>query len=291
MIARFTTADFAHFRLAAERRAVFAALGFMRLPALLPQRLGQWLGLTLLVVSASSAWAAEGVYVVKRGDTLTAIARQHGVSVAELAERNNLARSHHVIVGQRLRIPASTSAAPPDRPPIAQPKPPAPTSPIVPKAVADAIQQAPVKAGRWRYIVIHHSGTEEGTLKGMDRYHRENRRMENGLAYHFVIGNGRGMSDGEIAVGPRWRPQLDGGHLRSVEQNKVAIGICLVGNFDQRPPTPAQLRSLDALCRTLMRRCNLPASAVRTHQQINITQTRCPGSKFPARAFLNGLRR
>lgn len=248
-------------------------------------------GLLLVALVAPPAWAAEVIHVVQRGETLTAIARKYNVSVAELAARNNLARSHHVITGQRLRIPAP---APPSRaaPATNAPSRAAPaTSPILPRAIADAIQQAPVQPGRWRYIVIHHSGTEEGTLKGMDRYHRENRRMENGLAYHFVIGNGRGMRDGEIAVGPRWRPQLDGGHLRSPEQNKVAIGICLVGNFDQRPPTPAQLRSLEALCRALMRRCNLPPSAVRTHQQINVVHTRCPGARFPTRAFLENLRR
>jgi len=64
--------------------------------------------------------------------------------------------------------------------------------------------------------------------------------MENGLAYDFVIGNGNGMRDGEIAVGRRWIRQLDGGHLASEEQNKVAIGICLVGNFDKHQPTRGQ---------------------------------------------------
>lgn len=249
---------------------------FPRLPALL-------LGLALLCLLPVAVLAAEKVYVVKRGDTLTAIARKHGVSVARLADHNNLARSHHVIIGQRLRIPAKPGA-------VGTARTSAPVATLS-DAVADAIQQAPVRAGRWRYIVIHHSATDEGTVRGMDRFHREARRMENGLAYHFVIGNGRGMRDGEIAVGPRWRPQQDGGHLRSEAQNRVAIGICLVGNFDRHPPTAAQMRSLEALTRALMRRCNLPARAVRTHQQINVIHTRCPGRKFPMRAFLESLRR
>jgi N-acetyl-anhydromuramyl-L-alanine amidase AmpD len=115
--------------------------------------------------------------------------------------------------------------------------------------------------------------------------------MENGLAYHFLIGNGRGMSDGEIAVGNRWKQQLDGGHLRSTAQNKTALGICLIGNFDKTKPTAKQLRSLEDLTRALMKRCNLPASAVKTHQQINVVHTRCPGSKFPTRSFLAKLKR
>ena len=33
-----------------------------------------------------------------------------------------------------------------------------------------------------------------------------------GLGYHFVIGNGRGISDGELYVGYRWLDQLAGAH-------------------------------------------------------------------------------
>ena len=124
----------------------------------------------------------------------------------------------------------------------------------------------------------------------MDRYHRQTRHMENGLAYHFVIGNGRGMGDGEIAIGRRWTEQLDGGHLASEAQNKIALGICLVGNFDEAQPTASQMWSLDLLVRALMTRCHLQPGAVKTHRQINIIGTRCPGSHFSTRSFLNSLR-
>jgi N-acetyl-anhydromuramyl-L-alanine amidase AmpD len=124
----------------------------------------------------------------------------------------------------------------------------------------------------------------------MDRYHREERHMENGLAYHFVIGNGQGMGNGEIAVGHRWTAQLDGGHLRSESQNQVSLGICLVGNFDRHKPTPQQMRQLGVLVRALMSRCHLPPDAVKTHRQINVVFTRCPGRHFPTQNFLNSLR-
>jgi N-acetylmuramoyl-L-alanine amidase len=127
-------------------------------------------------------------------------------------------------------------------------------------------------------------------VKSMDRYHREDRHMENGLAYHFVIGNGQGMKEGEIAVGNRWRRQLDGGHLASVTQNKVSIGICLVGNFDKKRPTRRQMQSLKVLVLYLMDLCNLGVDSVKTHQQINIIHTRCPGKYFPAQSFLQELK-
>jgi murein DD-endopeptidase MepM/ murein hydrolase activator NlpD len=267
-----------------------------------------------------AALAEQTVYVVKRGDTLSDIARVNRISVAVLADRNGLGRNYHVRIGQRLIIPNSqSSAATPARSefvstsigtnglskgqgaavgdklklPVKDSKPTvASNAPAanLPASIKRAINDTPVIPGRWKYIVIHHSGVDEGTVRAMDRYHREVRHMENGLAYHFVIGNGQGMSDGEIAVGNRWANQLDGGHLASLAQNKIAIGICLVGNFDKAPPTAAQMKSLNALVKALMSRCNVPASRVKTHQQINIIGTRCPGKKFPAKSFLAGLK-
>ena len=135
----------------------------------------------------------------------------------------------------RLRATARPTSPPPEAP--AQNH----ATAALPRSIQRAIDQAPVRPGRWQYIVIHHSGVDTGTVKAMDTYHREVRHMENGLAYDFVIGNGSGMGDGEIAVGRRWTLQLDGGHLASEAQNKVALGICLVGNFDEHRPTPREM--------------------------------------------------
>lgn len=223
---------------------------------------------------------ADVAYTVKPKDTLYDLARQYGISVAQLAERNGLSRNARLHVGQRLIIPTTSNSAP-AAPPVARS---APSS-----SFQKAIDDARVAPRRWRYIVIHHSGVDEGTMKGMDRYHREERRMEHGLAYHFVIGNGDGMGDGEIGVGRRWREQLNGGHLASETQNSYSLGICLVGNFDKNRPTAKQMQSLTALTQALMKRCNLTTSSIRTHQQINVVRTRCPGRHFPMPTFLRGL--
>ncbi len=102
--------------------------------------------------------------------------------------------------------------------------------------------------------------------------------MENGMAYHFVIGNGRGMRDGDIAIGNRWHKQIKGGHLASTAQNEYSIGICLVGDFNKTKPTRKQTKSLEALTAYLMKRCKITIYGLRSHQEINIKPTACPGT-------------
>ncbi len=49
----------------------------------------------------------EGVHVVQRGESLSAIARRYQVDPVELARRNGIADPNRIYVGQRLIIPAS----------------------------------------------------------------------------------------------------------------------------------------------------------------------------------------
>ena len=53
----------------------------------------------------SKAKPAVRNHTVKKGETLTAIARKSGVSVKQLAAANGISASHRVRAGQRLRIP------------------------------------------------------------------------------------------------------------------------------------------------------------------------------------------
>jgi len=214
-------------------------------------------------------------YTVAEGDTLGAIAQDNGISVQRLLEANSLADADRLVTGQILLIPQNTAIAA-ERYPL----------PADLKRRLDAI---PVRAGRWRYIVIHHSATAQGSSRSMDAYHRQRRHMENGLAYHFVIGNGRGMGDGQIDIGDRWRRQIKGGHLASERLNEVSIGICLVGDFNRSRPTVAQMQSLKAVTAYVMRRSRVGTSSVKTHRQINTKPTECPGKNFPTSSLMQSL--
>jgi LysM repeat protein len=233
-------------------------------------------GLALLPAPLLLAATAERVHVVRSGDTLSAIASRHGVSVDSIRTRNRL-DSTRIVVGQRLLIPAAPGAAPAPTPPE-----PAPAAPATLAPVLAASRGLRIQPGRWTHLVVHHSGIESGNARAYDGAHRR-RGMENGLAYHFVIGNGRDSGDGVIEVGQRWTRQIFGGHVRSKAINDCGIGICLVGNFEKREPGARQLASLHALLEHL-RGPGLPGSRparVTVHRWVDRNHTVCPGRLFP----------
>lgn len=219
--------------------------------------------------------AAARSYRVEEGDTLGSIAQDHGVSLQSLADLNKLDDPDSLRAGDTLLIPSSGLAVRPKYP--------------LPPELKRQLDAIPVRAGRWRFIVVHHSATREGSARSMEIYHRQKRHMENGLAYHFVIGNGRGMGDGQIAIGDRWKRQIKGGHLASDALNDISIGICLVGNFQRDRPSVQQMRSLYALTGYLMQRSRAGAAAVRLHRQINTKPTECPGRNFPEKLMRSNL--
>ncbi|MCC8166753.1 MAG: peptidoglycan recognition protein family protein [Planctomycetes bacterium] len=140
--------------------------------------------------------------------------------------------------------------------------------------------------GRWRNIVVHHTATKTGSAESIDRYHREVNKWENGLGYHFIIGNGHGMADGEVAMSRRWREQLDGAHVRmkgSGKANSWCIGIALVGNFEEEVASPRQLAALRGLLAFLLQEYGIKNEEIVGHGQVAVNYTACPGKLF----FLN----
>jgi N-acetyl-anhydromuramyl-L-alanine amidase AmpD len=161
---------------------------------------------------------------------------------------------------------------------------------LLSRRVIDAIRRAPVQRARWKFIIVHNSGTRQGNARAFDYYHRRVRKMRNGLAYHFVIGNGTSSGNGEIEIGDRWRRQINGGHVHSDYLNNISLGICLVGDFNRDRPTRAQLDATEELISYLRTRCGKAdgrAIAVRPHREMNPPQwsTDCPGDAFPYNWF------
>ncbi len=217
------------------------------------------------ILGQTSARAATTLYTVKKNDTLGHIALRFGVSVKELKQANGL-KNDLIKVGQKLRIPGH----------------------IAPRDALSAVRVAnasiAVKVDNWKRIVVHHSAIKYGNVKKYDRAHRE-RGMKNGLAYHFVIGNGIDSGDGEIEIGSRWKKQLHGGHVKNHAVNLNSIGICLVGNFEKNHPSKRQLASFTQLVDWLQKDVLKKKTLFAGHKDLKGEQTVCPGKNFPLAAM------
>ena len=205
-------------------------------------------------------------YIVVRGDTLGKIAQRHAISIRELKTVNNLS-SDLILVGQSLRIPGNALRQT------------TPTEDLM-EPVRAATAGIKIQRERWQRIVVHHSAIKYGNVEKYDAAHRL-RGMQNGLAYHFLIGNGIDAGDGEIEIGPRWQKQQPGGHVKNHLNNQTAIGICLIGNFEKTHPSRKQLAAFTQLMDWLQRVALGKKVHFAGHRELKGEQTVCPGKHFP----------
>lgn len=148
----------------------------------------------------------------------------------------------------------------------------------------------PIAPERWLEIVIHDSGSPFGSVETTARQHQLQGLQ--GLGYHFLIGNGNGMGDGELHVGYRWNRQLAGAHVigssdKARAHNEQGIGICLIGDGETGEFSPAQMDRLVRLVASLQSQLGIPATHVRLHR--DIADTRSPGTNFPTVWFREQL--
>ncbi|MFA4933857.1 MAG: N-acetylmuramoyl-L-alanine amidase [Candidatus Omnitrophota bacterium] len=201
-------------------------------------------------------------HVVAPGETLWRISKMYDVPSQEILRANNLYSKEPVLLkGQRLLVPNAA-------------------------AVVPVISLYPSR--KWRYIIIHHSATDEGSSLSFDKAHLS--RGWDGVGYHFVIDNGsKGKKDGQIEVSPRWLKQENGSHCKAGSMNTKAIGICLVGNFSKETPTPKQVDALVYLVDKLRRYYKIPLNQIMGHGQVPGAKTECPGKNFPWRVLKSRL--
>jgi hypothetical protein len=160
----------------------------------------------------------------------------------------------------------------------------------------------------WKYVLVHHSAADVGSVEIIDRGHRRRGSEWKGIGYDFVIGNGQGAADGEIRATFRWTNQEEGAHAGVLAYNQEAVGICLVGDFSspeqltsewrrlrregEPPPAGApsaeQMESLRFLVLYLLIKLDLPPESVLGHREIK--PDICPGGNFPMERFLKDIR-
>lgn len=194
------------------------------------------------------------IHQVAPGETLWRISKMYDVDIEKIMAANGIRYAEEIKMGQRLLIPNA-----------------APIKPIIPL----------YPSRKWKYIVIHHSATDEGNALYFNKAHLK-RGFWRGVGYHFVIDNGTmGKMDGQIEVTPRWIKQQDGAHCRASRMNYEGIGVCLVGNFSIERVSEKQMDSLVYLVDLLRRYYNIPIRNILGHGEVPDAATECPGRRFP----------
>lgn len=131
-------------------------------------------------------------------------------------------------------------------------------------------------------LVLHHSASETGTVESIRREHLM--RGFGDVGYHCIC-----YRDGSLHQG-----RLDSRVGASVYgANTGKLAICLIGNLEEHPPTPAQLDALGHWLMTKGVAYNLRSDQVKGHGEAAIAHhgTLCPGRNLPLgriRAWFHG---
>lgn len=156
------------------------------------------------------------------------------------------------------------------------------------KARAPRTDRLTALKGSWSRITVHHSDESRsaqtgGTLEDSEevvrliqKFHMEDPEHRWGdIGYHFLIdAAGRIFEGRELG----WQGAHAGGPGGT--NNTQNIGICMLGDFAKRAPTPAALKSLELLVESLRTQYRIPAARVYAHKEFTTTQ--CPGPALSA---------
>lgn len=144
--------------------------------------------------------------------------------------------------------------------------------------------------GEWRWIVVHHTGEDSGDLASLDERHRLDLGYEDGLAFHFLVGNGNGLALGAVAESDRWRRGIPGPHCtENPAISLAAVGVAAVGDTGARSLEPASFSRLVDLVLSLMTTLRIPPERVLLHREVEGGQADCPGARFDSEAFHGAL--
>lgn len=115
-------------------------------------------------------------------------------------------------------------------------------------------------------IIIHHAAHSSCTVEDVHNWHLAN--GWSGFGYHFFI-----TKDGQIYRG---RSECSiGAHCK--DYNKVSLGICLQGNYDEEKVSYVQILALIKLCHYLYKKYEI--RILKGHKELK--PTNCPGTVFP----------
>ncbi len=142
----------------------------------------------------------------------------------------------------------------------------------------------------WKKIILHQSTTPDGQLndwQAIKNWHTGKIGSVDIKSPDFNPYKAKPMLD----IGYNYGIEYDNGILmtkigrpltmvgaHTLGQNTIAIGICIVGNFDKAEPSHEQYMATAVLCSTLIRLFNISVSEIHGHNEYALKT--CPGKLF-----------
>ncbi len=127
-----------------------------------------------------------------------------------------------------------------------------------------------------KYIILHHTGAEEKNTEHIKRNHLS--RGWRDIGYNYII-----ERNGVLETGRS--PAIPGAHCKADNMNFKSIGIALIGNFENHPPTKKQIDAAIKLIKSLLIKFNIPMKNILGHKEVIGAKTLCPGHFFPLEKF------
>lgn len=102
------------------------------------------------------------------------------------------------------------------------------------------------------------------------------------VGYNYIL-----ERNGMVAKGRSL--DIPGAHCRAGDMNRRGIGVSLIGNLDNHPPTRPQVDVLPVLLRELMVLHDIPGQRVLGHREVPGAATACPGRYIDMHALRRKL--
>jgi len=132
------------------------------------------------------------------------------------------------------------------------------------------------------HIILHHSLTKDSetvSWGAIRRYHTEELLWRD-IGYHFgieAVGN-----DYQILMGRMMNEP--GAHCKEKGMNRLSLGICFVGNYDDEEPSNDMWLTGIKLVRSLIDIFHMPKENIHGHYEFAPYKS-CPGVRFDVEKF------
>ena len=124
------------------------------------------------------------------------------------------------------------------------------------------------------YIILHCSATKDSgsaSWEAIREFHTEMRGWRD-IGYHYGIEE---FGDETVLLRGR-KPWDTGAHCRAGGRNRDSLGLCVVGEFDDNPPSKEKYSAVVAVLTSLCFMFSIEPDWVKGHREYEPNKT-CPG--------------